>query len=101
MRYVRYDNGDPTTFDDPKRFIWYGVCTYWTDDIDKLSRDRGIPCCPICRAPGFQAIAVKWFLSAIGFGGDRYIQFLTEIKEQCVKGETIATLWKKYNEQQS
>lgn len=54
--------------------IWYGPCGFWTDDWSKLSTitmereyqsgeiqaRSGIPCCPKCKAPGFQSSKADW-----------------------------------------
>jgi hypothetical protein len=49
----------------PSSMIWYGLCTYWTDDWSTLSRTgHGIPCCPFCGAVGFQASAADWWAGA-------------------------------------
>ena len=51
----------PTMADDPKRFLWHGVCGCWTDEWDLLSQtDAGIPICPNCGCPGFQTTAEAW-----------------------------------------
>ena len=75
-----------TTCDDPERMIWYGPCMYWTDDWTKVA-DRGIPCCPVCGAPGFQMTYYEWFEGAIRFSMDTeqpgYAQWVESIKETC------------------
>src|SRR5207247_687916 len=66
--------------------IWYGLCTYWTDDLTKLSRTPGgIPCCPNGHV-GFEAHAPIWWEDAQAFetkGNPGYIAYLEAIKETC------------------
>jgi hypothetical protein len=89
-RYQRCDTGETTTGDDPDRSVWYaaGNCGYWTDDWSKVgSGERGIPCCPLCRAVGFYTHAGKWTDGAEKFEADghpRYLEFLGLNKERCV-----------------
>jgi len=93
------DDGTPTTSDDASRIMWYGTCTYWTDDWDMLSKtDDGIPCCPKCGSVGFIIKYDKWHDGAIQFdeGINRgYLKFLMELKETCHGNTNIMDLWKK------
>lgn len=89
MAEYRTENGDATKAFDPDRLIWYGWCTYWTDDWEKIRNTKdvsGIPCCPVCGAYGFQSLASKWFEGAKRFeaeGNPRYVEFVHAFKEQC------------------
>lgn len=51
-----------------KKLIWYGIghCGLWTDDFSVL-KDAGVPVCPICGMPGFQADAEEWHRGAENF----------------------------------
>ena len=93
-------NGYETTAEDGQRGIWYGTCTYWTDDWNKLSKSLGtIPCCPACHAPGFQITAKEWFSGAARFegaGNERYRIFLNQSKEQCKKPEKFLDWYKRW-----
>jgi hypothetical protein len=40
--------------------VFYGLCTFWTDDWKSLARD-GVPCCPFCGAPGFEMDKAMWW----------------------------------------
>lgn len=85
--YYNINTGEPTTADDPDRGIWYGLCTYWTDDWAKVA-SGGIPCCPVCESPGFVIDAGEWFDDASQFeanGNPRYVEFVKQSKEQCRK----------------
>lgn len=78
-------NGDKCGPEDPKRGIWYGLCTYWTDDWDAV-RAEGIPKCPHCNSVGFQTTAEDWFSGAKRFqaeGNPGYMNFIAQSKEQC------------------
>lgn len=93
MRCLDID-GNTVKPDDPARMVWYGYCTYWTDDWDKLkldldyhSNEIGMPLCPCCGAPGFQMAAGRWFAGASTFqamGNPGYVSFVENTKEQCV-----------------
>lgn len=84
---IRTLNGDAVSADDPQRGVWYGMCTFWTDDWDKVADGRGgIPCCPVCGAPGMQATAKVWFSGAAKHqanGNPGYVNFVNQSKEQC------------------
>lgn len=89
------EEGRVCTPDDPKRALWYGWCTYWTDDWDELRSKHpvkmsaivgGTPSCPTCGAFGFQTTAADWFAGAERFereGNARYQEFLAYSKETC------------------
>ncbi len=84
--------------------LWYGSCSYWTDDWDKLNVPdgqievtgpggvktkvrTGVPLCPVCGAPGFVAPVDEWMKGAQRFedeGHPRYVEFLNANKETCL-----------------
>jgi hypothetical protein len=86
--YQRLSTGEATTADDPHRGLWYGMCTYWTDNWNALSKTGpGIPCCPHCKGVGFQTTAAKWFDGAKAYEDDNnagYREFLAASKERCL-----------------
>lgn len=85
--------------------MWYGLCTYWTDDWSKLSSTGtsigrfsekpmpGIPCCPNCGAVGFQCFVDEWNKSVEEYDKKEpgYAQFIADMKENC-QGRGITTL---------
>lgn len=88
--------------------MWYGLCTYWTDDWDKLNTTpptigrftdgplAGIPCCPFCGAPGFVCTVAEWEEGVAEHDKKEpgYKDFINEIKETCSgRGVTIMSLW--------
>lgn len=85
-KYVK-ENGRHTAHNDPQRLVWYGPCTYWTDDWTKLkSIGPGIPCCPHCKCPGFQTTYEHWEDGVKGFelnNHPRYEEFVNKTKETC------------------
>jgi hypothetical protein len=87
MANIRSLNGDKVSDEDPQRGIWYGMCTYWTDDWDEVSDGiGGIPCCPVCGALGMQTTAADWFEGVAKFqakGNPGYVNFVNQSKEQC------------------
>lgn len=85
MADIRTLSGESCTADDPERGIWYGLCTYWTDDWNKV-RSGGVPQCPHCGSPGMQTTAKVWFAGAQRFqseGNPGYMAFIAQSKEQC------------------
>lgn len=84
--------------------IWYGFCTFWTDDWEQLDitpapEDSaihfGVPCCPECGSVGFEADADEWWegvqmLEKIEPG---YYKFLKDLKNTCRGGITLSDLW--------
>ena len=86
MKY-RKEDGTNTTNDDPDRLLWYGLCTYWTDDWDKLKTTSGIPCCPYCLGVGFQITAKNWDSGVDKFNKDnpKYKEFIESVKEKCIR----------------
>jgi hypothetical protein len=89
------EKGQPTYPDDPNRLIWYGMCTYWTDDWDHVAGGSGvIPHCPSCGSPGFQTTAHDWWHGAVRFEAEGrkgfsegphpgYVEFLGSVREVC------------------
>jgi hypothetical protein len=82
----------------PSSMVWYGLCTYWTDDWSTLGRTaHDIPCCPRCGAVGFQAPASEWWAGAARFeeeGNDGYQEWLAGYYQVCAgRGVTTAELW--------
>lgn len=94
--------------------IWYGFCTFWTDDWDELSSvevkgspsgiggravgaiDAGIPCCPDCGSVGYEIEDDEWWEGVQKVEADTpgYYKFITDLKELCHgKGESIGDLW--------
>ncbi len=75
--------------------LWYGSCSYWTDDWDKLkTTPQGIPVCPHCGAPGFITPEADWLKGAQRFedeGHPRYVEFLNANKEQCLPRGFLTT----------
>lgn len=63
-QYLTLD-GKRTIAEDPNRGVWYSSnCYYWTDDWSKLVKmGPGIPCCPVCKSPGFQSVAYQFLRS--------------------------------------
>lgn len=80
--------------DDPARMIWYGLCTYWTDDWNHVA-GNGVPHCPHCGSPGFIATARDWLEGALKFEAEGregqgepgpkpgYVEFLSSFREVC------------------
>ena len=92
----KLEDGRPTTADDPKRLLWYGFCTFWTDDWSKiLTVGSGIPCCPTCKRQGFQITARQWFEGAEKYGKDHpgYTGFLLQMKEECHRDKGFEELF--------
>jgi hypothetical protein len=100
-RYCRPD-GTETSADDPARTVWYGMCTFWSDDWNKLPLiGTGIPVCPVCRGVGFQLSAAKWLGAAEAYQRDgpapRYVEFLTTYhKEKCYGRQDYAPIYQRW-----
>jgi hypothetical protein len=86
--------------------IWYGFCTYWTDDWEALAHhtvpegaaiSSGIPCCPECKSPGFQMTLQDWNEGIKKYEADDnpgYGAFINEMKSMCSGPKvTLAELW--------
>lgn len=99
-KYVRLEDGTPTDENDLDRGLWYGACTYWTDDWSKLGAiPPGIPCCPHCNAVGFQTTAGKWFAGVAKYqaeGNPGYVNFVKQSAEQCVRPLTFMEWFKQW-----
>lgn len=89
--------------------MWYGFCTYWTEDWDKLkflpanpefssAIQGGVPCCPECGSPGFQMAVIEWNEGIKKFEAKcpGYAKFIEELREVCHgKGVDTGELWEK------
>jgi len=79
--------------------IWYGFCTYWTDDWDFLKptpENKGIPSCPECGSVGFQMTIQDWNQGIAKYevpDNPGYAVFVTELKEKCHGKTTMLELW--------
>lgn len=85
--------------------IWYGFCTFWTDDWGQLSAtpvpegaaiQSGIPCCPECGSVGYEAEANEWWEGVQLLEGSEpgYYKFLKDMKNTCHgKGVSLSDLW--------
>jgi len=85
--------------------IWYGFCTYWTDDWEALAHhtvpegaaiSSGIPCCPECKSPGYQMTLKNWNDGIAKYEAEDnagYGKFIEELKGKCHGKTTIAELW--------
>lgn len=94
----------------PLTMIWYGFCTYWTDDWDELSTvpqedDVGapeIPCCPECGSVGFEIEDDEWWEGVQRVEQDQrgYYSFIKALREHCHgKGISIGDLWEEYKKE--
>jgi len=83
--------------------IWYGFCTFWTDDWGQLS-DAGdkekdlevLHCCPSCNSGGFETTEDEWWEGVQRVEEDTpgYYKFIRGLKERCHgKGTSIGDLW--------
>lgn len=82
--YRHWQTGDPVDADDPQRGIWYGVCSFWTDDWNQLLAD-GVPRCPECGSPGFITSAERWLEEIARFSrtNAEYEAFVRSLKGTC------------------
>lgn len=96
-------DSDVTTADDPERFVWYAVgCTYWTDNVNAIRKDKrtyivngrrivgGPPTCPKCGSVGYQTTARKFLnpdaIAAFEAEGRAdYAAIVIWLKEKCFK----------------
>jgi hypothetical protein len=81
-----------------RTMIWYGLCTFWTEDWPLLARTaHGIPCCPHCGAVGFQINADDWWAGVERYeseGNPGYRAFLEDLRNTCHgKSTTVLSLW--------
>lgn len=61
--YRVHGNGAPTSAEDPKRSVWWGMCGHWTDDWALLNK-KGVPRCPKCNCPGMYGDFGGWWKAA-------------------------------------
>ncbi len=76
--------------------VWYGLCTYWTENFSKLL-GPGVPLCPVCRSPGFEATAEEWNGGLEPFEADHpgYVAVVAANREICHgRGVKILDLWR-------
>ena len=85
--------------------IWYGFCTFWTDDWGQLSATpspegaaikSGIPCCPECRSIGFQIESDLWWegVQKMEEAEPGYYKFIKDHRNTCRgKGISLGDLW--------
>ncbi len=86
--------------------LWYGFCTYWTDDWEALKHtpvpegaaiSSGIPCCPECGSVGYQMTLQAWNEGIEKYeadGNPGYGDFINEMKGKCHGPKTtLAELW--------
>ena len=107
-RYLK-DSGVRTHALDSERLIWYGVCTYWTDNWDTVGKrlphllgQPALPVCPHCGRPGFQITAGEWHdqIKAWDATHPGYAAMIEWGKEQCFPDhETLEGAWKEAMEQ--
>jgi len=77
--------------------IVYGAKCLWWDSIDKVGKlpfndpdAPGIPCCPVCKGPLFEASdEEQWFKDAAEFGKQNndihYVNYLKFMRGKCRK----------------
>lgn len=85
--YQDHYTGKATTADSPNRSVWYGICSYWTDDWTKLKVAMGhIPVCPECGNIGRHVPAKEFFediaLTEKQFPG--FTEVYNKLKERCI-----------------
>lgn len=84
------------------KLIWYGLCTYWTDDWDALNLE-GIPSCPECGNPGFQMTRQEWNEGVAKYeadGNPGYTHFINNVKGNCMGKTTLLEAWEAQKEVQ-
>ena len=82
--------------------VFYGLCTFWTDDWGVMGSSSGIPVCPKCGSVGFETTLTKWMAGArrheegvIEGSADRdphpgYVQMIVWGKGRCFPNWEIA-----------
>lgn len=104
----------PRPADPDDALLWYGLCTYWTTDWDKLGRTPptvidgrsvpgGIPTCPECGAVGFQATLAEWRAGIWAFDRENpgYADWIATLEETCHgPGVTTRALWEQREKEQ-
>ena len=85
MKYSTME-GKETTGDNPNRFLWYGICGMWTDDLTKINSGPP-PHCPECGSPGFQVTAKEWFDGIENYAKENpgYHEEVNQKREKCPK----------------
>jgi hypothetical protein len=85
--------------------IWYGFCTFWTDDWGQLSRTEhegngsivgGIPCCPDCGSVGYQIEDDEWWegVQIVEKAEPGYYKFIRGLKDTCHgPDKSVGDLW--------
>lgn len=84
-----------STVKPPEPMVWHGLCNYVTDNWMTLSRTTGgIPCCPHCGRPGYEAPAASFWAGAKKYDSTHpgYLQVLRDNLERC--GADYGALWK-------
>ena len=95
----------------PEDSVWYSArCSYYTFDWSKLDQlpvrgspvNGGIPCCPICKSPGFIASKTDWENGVNSFDNNQpgYKKFIDENHQKCRAG-SIGELWRQQQKQKS
>lgn len=94
---------ESAAYDPDESLLWYGMCTYFTEDWSTLSRTPsiegrpGIPCCPRCGCVGFQAPASGYWAAVMKHDETHpgYLQIVRDNTEYCNAGglPDFETLW--------
>lgn len=99
-KYISRKRGVICSPTDPDRAVWYGMCSYWTDDWERLKSANGIPICPHCRSPGFLTDYRTWIEGAAAYaerpGNEDYQEFLLDLKHRCRGRVAITELYHLY-----
>lgn len=94
---------DQTVETGKEGMLWYGTCTYWTDDWEALSNEKGIPICPDCGGPGFEISIQAWnegIEKHEADGNPGYGKFVETLKENCHgKKADFNDLWELYQKE--
>ena len=101
MPDYRNESGRNVSQEESHRICWIGLCFYWTDDWDLLSRRKGTPACPQCEAPGYQTEFVMWTNGAVRFESDdhpHYLEFVRATKERCLGKRGTGIVLEAYEE---
>lgn len=85
--------------------IWYGTCTYWTDDWEALGESKGIPVCPECGSSGFEITVEDWeggILKHEADGHAGYGKFIRSLKGKCHGSAAMfPQLWEDFQKQEA
>lgn len=91
--------------------VWYGFCTFWTDDWGQLSATpspegaaikSGLPCCPDCGSVGYQVDKGDWEegVGKLEAAEPGYAKFIAGVKELCHgKGISLGSLWEEHKKE--